>query len=106
MCGSDLFLAILAIFFPPISGELSLKLVDSASSSTVTKKEVPTDHMRLQYGSKSVSARPTRSLTLPSAVSATSPVSYTHGISLLNTQNQMTVIQDMRQSQAMLRAAA
>jgi hypothetical protein len=71
MCCGDIFLALIAILFPPIAGTSLLRCLDHHVAN------IPLQ----QYGSKSASAPPTPSSISPSAASATSPASSTPGTS-------------------------
>ena len=72
MCSSDIFLGVLAIFFPPVAGKCPY-VVQSWSESDLTlispeiiQDRTQTNRRAPQYGSRKDYAPPTQSSTLPS----------------------------------------
>ena len=79
MCSSDIFLGVLAIFFPPVAGNAPMRRSVVFRVTLLSSSPRPLlDRTRLirkppQYGSKKDYAPPTLSLTLPSVAWGISP---------------------------------
>lgn len=85
MCGSDLFLGILAVFFPPVAGQFKF-------SSSFPSFDMGANSFLHQSGSRWAFALLTPLSTSLSAVLATSPVSSTHGTSSSRTPSRITMM--------------